>query len=53
MAQPTISNHVRLLREAGVIRDGARPQQRLLGVDADGVGNLLDEVRALILGVEP
>jgi DNA-binding transcriptional ArsR family regulator len=53
MAQPTISNHVRLLREAGVIRDGVRPQHRQLGVDADGVASLLDEVRALILGFTP
>jgi len=51
MAQPTISNHVRLLREAGVIRYGVRPHQRQLQVDADGVSELLEELRTLIFGV--
>ena len=50
MAQPTISNHVRLLREAGVIRDGVLPHHRQLQIDTDGVAALLDEVRALIFG---
>jgi ArsR family transcriptional regulator len=50
VSQPTISNHVRLLREAGVVREGDRPNQRQLVVDAKGLELLLEEVRALVLG---
>jgi DNA-binding transcriptional ArsR family regulator len=50
VTQPTISNHVRILREAGVLHDSPRPDQRQLAVTADGVLSLLDDVRTLILG---
>lgn len=53
VSQPTVSNHVRVLREAGVVRDGPRARQRHLEVDATGLELLLDEVRTLVLGADP
>jgi DNA-binding transcriptional ArsR family regulator len=49
LAQPTVSNHVRLLREAGLLearKDGARVVYR---VPRDQLGRLLDETRGLLL----
>jgi len=44
VAQPTVSNHVKVLREAGVVRlDKSNGRQRLV-VDAAGLEGLLDEV---------
>ena len=51
VSQPTVSNHVRVLREAGVVRQGERPHQRQLTVDTPGLEGLLDDVRALVLGL--
>lgn len=44
VAQPTVSNHVKLLREAGVVRlDRTEGRQRIV-VDAAGLQELLEEV---------
>ncbi len=48
LAQPTVSNHVRVLREAGVVT-GVRHGTRLdLEVCADAGNELLDELKALL-----
>lgn len=52
VSQPTVSNHVRLLREAGVVEEGSRPKNRQLQVVPDGVDRLLAEVRSLVLGAK-
>jgi DNA-binding transcriptional ArsR family regulator len=49
LAQPTISNHVRLLREAGLLsarKDGTRI---VYSVPRDQLGRILDETRSLLL----
>lgn len=49
LAQPTVSNHVRLLRDAGLLesrKDGARVVYR---VPRDQLSQLLDETRDLLL----
>jgi DNA-binding transcriptional ArsR family regulator len=49
LAQPTVSNHVRLLREAGLLsaqKDGARV---VYSVPRDQLGQLLDRTRDLLL----
>lgn len=49
VAQPTVSNHVKLLREAGVVRpadgEGGR---RALAVDREALGALLGETASLV-----
>jgi len=51
LAQPTVSNHVKLLRDAGLIANdttGPRGSGRALVVQPDAVADLLDQLRALL-----
>jgi DNA-binding transcriptional ArsR family regulator len=51
IAQPTVSNHVKMLREAGVVRrhdDAAAEGRRLLDVDREAVAALFREVAGLL-----
>jgi len=50
LAQPTVSNHIRLLRDAGLLesrKDGARI---LYSVPRDQLERLLDDARSVLLG---
>ena len=48
LAQPTVSNHVRVLRDAGLVLTGADGPARLLSLDRRQVGELLDEAGGLL-----
>jgi ArsR family transcriptional regulator len=47
VAQPTVSNHVKLLRDAGLLAVERRGTRRELVVRADALGGLLEELRAV------
>jgi DNA-binding transcriptional ArsR family regulator len=48
LAQPTVSNHLKLLREAGIVK-GTRHGNRLeLEVRTDATNELLDDLRAML-----
>ncbi len=53
LAQPTISNHVRVLRDAGLVQVGARGTDRRLVVDAAATQALMDEVRSRLPAPSP
>ncbi len=48
LAQPTVSNHVKLLRDAGLIANGHNGTRRELVVQPDAVTDLLDHLRAVL-----
>ncbi len=48
IAQPTASNHVKLLRDAGLVTDVRVGSQRRLTLDPSTVGDLLDHLRAML-----
>ncbi len=48
LAQPTVSNHVRVLREAGVVTGVRRGTRLDLEVCTDAGNDLLDELKALL-----
>ena len=50
LAQPTVSNHVRLLRDAGLIGPGSDGQRRQLVVQHDVVVDLLDHLHSVLEG---
>lgn len=47
LAQPTVSNHVKVLREAGLVDSERRGTRRELVVDRDGLAAVLDELGRL------
>ena len=51
VSQPTVSNHVKLLREAGLVRsaEGAGERRRLV-VDTEALAGLFREIEALVAG---
>lgn len=50
VSQPTISNHVRILRDAGLVTDGPRGGPRVLLVDPAALEAILADVRSIALG---
>ncbi len=48
IAQPTASNHVKLLRDAGLVTDVRIGSRRQLTLDPATVGDLVDHLRALL-----
>jgi DNA-binding transcriptional ArsR family regulator len=48
IAQPTASNHVKLLRDAGLVTDVRVGSRRQLMLDPTTVGDLVDHLRALV-----
>jgi DNA-binding transcriptional ArsR family regulator len=48
IAQPTASNHVKLLRDAGLVTEVRNGSRRLLALDPATVGDLLDHLRAVL-----
>jgi DNA-binding transcriptional ArsR family regulator len=48
VAQPTVSNHVKLLRDAGLVTDVRVGSRRQLALDPATVGELLDHLRAML-----
>ena len=48
LAQPTVSNHVKVLREAGVVTGTRRGTRVELELRADAANELLDELRSLL-----
>ena len=48
VAQPTVSNHVKLLREAGLVTDVRVGPRRQLALDPATVEELLDHLRAML-----
>lgn len=50
LAQPTVSNHVRLLRDAGLIGPGSDGRRRQLVVQHDVVVDLLDHLQSVLAG---
>ena len=48
IAQPTASNHVKLLRDAGLVVDVRTGPRRQLTLDPATVGDLLDHLRAML-----
>ncbi len=49
VSQPTVSSHVKLLREAGLVT-GSDGDRRQLAISGDALADLLTEVRALLGG---
>jgi DNA-binding transcriptional ArsR family regulator len=49
LAQPTVSNHVRVLREAGLLSDVRQGTRRNLVVQADAAGDLLADLRGVLV----
>lgn len=50
LAQPTISRHVRILRDAGLLTEARQGNAVVLGADQDAIGALLDEIGAALTG---
>lgn len=48
LAQPTVSNHARLLRDAGVVAEAGDGRRRAMAVDHVALAALLDEVRNVL-----
>ena len=48
LAQPTVTNHVKSLRDAGLLRNDDGPGRRPLRVDTDAVRAVLDELTTLV-----
>ena len=48
LAQPTVSNHLRILREAGVVAGVRRGNRLELEVRTEVSNELLDELKALL-----
>jgi DNA-binding transcriptional ArsR family regulator len=48
VAQPTVSNHVKLLRGVGLVRDARVGTRRQLVVDPDVVAEILDQLRTML-----
>ena len=48
IAQPTASNHVKLLRDAGLVTDERVGSRRQLTLDPTSVGDLVDHLRAIL-----
>jgi len=56
IAQPTASNHVKLLRDAGLVTEVRSGSRRQLALDPTTAGDLLDHLRAVLeptVGDEP
>jgi DNA-binding transcriptional ArsR family regulator len=49
VAQPTASNHVKLLREAGLVSNGAGPDRHKLMVQEGAVAALLESLGGAVL----
>ena len=49
IAQPTASNHVKLLRDAGLVVDVRIGSRRQLALDPATVGDLVDHLRAMVV----
>lgn len=52
LAQPTVSTHVKLLREAGIISNRVEGGQRKLVLQQEALGDLLEHLGALFTGPE-
>ncbi len=50
LSQPTISNHIRLLRDAALVVEGPRGAERLLSVDPGAFEEALQRSHTLVLG---
>lgn len=48
LAQPTVSNHVKLLRDAGLVANGPDDQRRKLVVQHDVVADLLEHLHSVL-----
>ncbi len=48
LAQPTVSNHLKVLREAGMVSGTRRGNHLSLEVRVSAVDGLLDELKALL-----
>jgi DNA-binding transcriptional ArsR family regulator len=53
LAQPTVSNHVKVLREAGLLVDERHGTRRTLRVDSAAVAALLTGLQNVLAGSEP
>jgi DNA-binding transcriptional ArsR family regulator len=52
VSQPTVSNHIKLLREAGVVSAAGDGRSRRLSVQPDAVAEILENLQG-VLGVQP
>jgi ArsR family transcriptional regulator, arsenate/arsenite/antimonite-responsive transcriptional repressor len=52
VSQPTVSNHIKLLREAGVVSATEDGRSRRLAVQPDAVAEILENLQG-VLGVQP
>jgi DNA-binding transcriptional ArsR family regulator len=48
LAQPTVSNHVKVLRDAGLVSSSARGGRRELTIEHDGVQELLERLAGVL-----
>ncbi|HWE54433.1 MAG TPA: metalloregulator ArsR/SmtB family transcription factor [Acidimicrobiales bacterium] len=48
LAQPTVSNHIKLLREAGFVSSRSEGRSRLIQLDRDVVTEVFEELRQLL-----
>lgn len=48
LAQPTVSNHVKLLRDAGIVANGNDAGRRVLAVQPDALTDLLDHLEDML-----
>lgn len=53
LAQPTVSNHVKLLRDAGLVTDSREGTRRKLAVQADVADELLASLQHILVAAKP
>lgn len=53
LAQPTVSNHVKVLREAGIVANGTGPDRRRLLLQPDVLVDLVEHLQGVLAAPEP
>lgn len=48
ISQPTISNHLRILKEAGLVREKKVKQSRIYSLNADKVNKVIDTLQNIL-----
>jgi DNA-binding transcriptional ArsR family regulator len=52
LAQPTVSNHMKLLRDAGVVTSGGQARNRRLALQREVVEEMLHNLREVLVGAQ-
>lgn len=48
ISQPTISNHLRILKEAGLVNEKKVKQSRIYSLNKDKVNNVIDTLKSIV-----